>query len=189
MNTSNGYTDTPTGYIVRWSKLNAAEVSTIIEDGVEFLEVCAEYTLYDRILNVKVLINGGQYTNIHVNNSYTPEFLTDLGVPCEDTKYIKANTERFILSLIKETSTIKSYSTPVKNLMYQKQQKQPKNPLILNDEDINWLHKFNSREKTLREIDQEKEINALKKTIEDLKSEMEDLKEEIELLNAIKEEC
>ena len=73
--------------------------------------------------------------------------------------------------------------------MYQKQQKQPKNPLILNDEDINWLHKLNSREKTLREIDQEKEINALKKTIEDLKSEMEDLKEEIELLNAIKEEC
>jgi len=70
---------------------------------------------------------------------------------------------------------------------YQKAQKT--NPLILNDQDVEWLHKFNSREKTLREIDQEKEIAVLKHTIEELKAEMEDLKEEIQMLSAVNEEC
>lgn len=63
------------------------------------------------------------------------------------------------------------------------------NPLILNDQDIEWLHKFNSYEKTPKEIEQEKEIDALKSIIEDLKAEMEDLKEEIQMLTAVNEEC
>ena len=72
-------------------------------------------------------------------------------------------------------------------ILYQKPQKS--NPLILNDQDVEWLHKFNSREKTMREIDQEKEIAALKNTIEEMKAEMEDLKEEIQMLSAVNEEC
>ncbi|MEO5366089.1 MAG: hypothetical protein H7831_06990 [Magnetococcus sp. WYHC-3] len=70
---------------------------------------------------------------------------------------------------------------------YKKAQKT--NPLILNDQDVEWLHKFNSREKTLREIQQEKEIATLKNTIEELKAEMEDLKQEIQMLSAVNEEC
>jgi hypothetical protein len=89
--------------------------------------------------------------------------------------------------LNKENAPSTSYNHYTTKVPYKKSQKT--NPLILNDQDIEWLNKFNSREKTLREIDQEKQIFALQNIIEELKIEIKDLKEEIKMLNGINQEC
>jgi len=179
-----GYQTIPTGYYIKWSKLKATEVKSIVEDGLNFLEVYAEYTANSRMLHVQVLIDGGAYTNTCFNNKFTSEFLYELGIDCGSKI---TNAEKFIESLIKATSFMKYWSKPVKNMI--KKKKYNGNNLVLDDKDIKWLHKFNSREKTMREIEQEKEIAALKTIIEELKNEMKDLKEEIQMLSAVNEEC
>lgn len=199
------------GYIdYEWFKgAPGNNLQSINSEGYEFQHIVIRQDLMSKTLHIKADVIDNLGSAIHLKTvTITKELLEDFGVPFDkNLANMSLPGENLLKKIIDIMGSLNYWSkagrqaskiytpkasfTPSSHYKtktpYQKAQKT--NPLILNDQDIEWLQKFNSREKTLREIDQEKEIAALKNTIEELKAEMEDLKEEIQMLTAVNEEC
>lgn len=188
MNSS--YKTTPNGYTVEWSKITAKQVPVIIEDGIEFLNVYAEYTAYNRVMHIKVIINNGASANIKIGNSFTSELLNDFGINCENVN-LASNSERFIECLIKITSHMKYWSKPAKNLIYKQSNQYNKyknKDLTLDDLELGRpLHDENGSLKKLCN-DLKNEVNQKIERITELEQELADMKEEIEMLKAVNQE-
>ena len=184
-------------------------LESINSEGCEFQHIVIRQDLVSKTFHVKADVIDNLGSAIHLPTvTITKELLEDFGVPFDkNSANMSLSGDNLLKKIIDIMGSLNYWSKSARqaNKIYTpqapltpnshygtkilKQKAQKTNPLILNDDDVEWLHKFNSREKTLREIDQEKEIAALKNTIEELKAEMEDLKEEIQMLSAVNEEC
>lgn len=199
------------GYIdYEWFKGSPGNnLQSIKSEGYEFQHIIIRQDLVHKTFHIKADVIDNLGSAIHLQTvTITKEFLEDFGVSFDKKpENMSLSGEDLLKQMIDVMDKLNYWSdaarqaskiytpqapyTPNNNYKtktpYQKAQKT--NPLILNDQDVEWLHRSNSREKTLREIEQEKEIAALKNTIEEMKAEMEDLKEEIQMLSAVNEEC
>lgn len=199
------------GYIdYEWFKGSPGNNLQIINsEGYEFQTIIIRQDLVHKTFHIKADVIDNLGSAIHLQTvTITKELLEDFGVPFDkNSANMSLSGDNLLKKIIDIMGSLNYWSKAARQasknytpqapltpnshyktkIPYQKAQKT--NPLILNDQDVEWLHKFNSREKTLREIQQEKEIAALKITIEEMKAEMEDLKEEIQMLSAVNEEC
>lgn len=199
------------GYIdYEWFKGSPGNnLQSIKSEGYEFQHIIIRQDLVSKTFHIKADVIDNLGSAIHLPTvTITKELLEDFGVPFDrNSANMSLSGDNLLKKIIdimgslnywskaaRQASKIYTPQAPLTpnshygtKIPYQKPQKS--NPLILNDQDVEWLHRSNSREKTLREIEQEKEIAALKNTIEEMKAEMEDLKEEIQMLSAVNEEC
>jgi hypothetical protein len=196
------------GYIdFEWVKGSPGnKLQNIDSELYEFQHIILRQDLVSKLFHIRAeVIDTVSNSAINLPTvTVTKELLEDLGVVFNGNSFQEDVFLKKIIDVMGTmnywTNAAKTGTTPYNQnapstpynhyttkVPYKKSQKT--NPLILNDQDVEWLNKFNSREKTLREIDQEKQISALQNIIEDLKIEIKDLKEEIKMLNGINQEC
>ena len=167
------------GYSIDWVRLGNSNISKMVYDGVDFLEVCVEY--YDYAWSVKITVQAvpenklGIVPPIAMSAEFSKEFLEDFNINILDYDKVKKDPERLLLNLITVTSDFKCWSKQMNTLLA----KHPKYNIAKNYNKV--YHKASDHGDPYS--------NDKDAQIKELQEEIRDLKEEIEMLKAVNQEC
>lgn len=170
------------GYTIDWQRLGSGNVSKMIYDGVDFLEVYIEYFNY--AWSVKITVKAvpenklGVAPPVVMSEEFSKEFLEFFGINILDYTAVAADPERLLINLIKVTSDAQRWSkkmnTALKSSPSYSTYTTPKNFSKVYQQAPNYGDAY-STDKDAR--------------IKELEEEIKDLKEEIEMLKAVNQEC
>jgi hypothetical protein len=170
------------GYTIDWGRLGSNNISKMIFDGVDFLEVYIEY--FDYSWSVKIMVKVvpenklGIVPPIVMTQEFSKELLESFDVNILDYPAIKADPERLLINLIKVTSNEHFWSKKMNTFLNSQQ-----------------LYSTHTTPKNFSKVYQRAPIHSdayssdKDARIKELEEEIKDLKEEIEMLKAVNQEC
>jgi hypothetical protein len=167
------------GYSIDWVRLGNSNISKMVYDGVDFLEVCVEY--YDYAWSVKITVQAvpenklGIVPPIVMSAEFSKEFLEDFNINILDYDKVKKDPEKLLLNLITITSDFKCWSKQMNTLL-------SKHPKYTTAKNFNKVYQPAHNRADAYSSDKDDRIR-------ELEEEIRDLKEEIELLKAVNQEC
>jgi hypothetical protein len=171
-----------TGYIIDWERISISNVSKMIYDGVDFLEVYIEY--FDYSWAVKITVKAvpenklGAVQPVVMTEEFSKEFLEFFGINILDYTAVAADPERLLVNLVKVTSDAQRWSKKMNNFLNSQQS-----------------HSTYTTPKNFSKVYQQAHIHGdvyssdKDARIKELEEEIKDLKEEIEMLKAVNQEC
>lgn len=171
-----------TGYTIDWERMSTSNVSKMVYDGVDFLEVYIEY--FDYAWSVKITVKVVPENQLGIippavmTEEFSKEFLEFFGINILDYAAVSADPERLLVNLIKVTSDAHRWSKKMNNFLNSQQS-----------------YSTHITPKNFSKVYQQAPIHSdayssdKDARIKELEEEIKDLKEEIEMLKAVNQEC
>jgi hypothetical protein len=189
-----------TGYIIDWERISVSNVSKMIYDGVDFLEVYIEYFDYAWAVKITVKVvpenKLGVVPPVVMSEEFSKEFLEFFDINILDYNAAAADPERLLINLIKITSDAQRWSKKMNTFLNSKLGNKPNtgygNPsnIYFKENTYGHLYAENTNPSDAVKIKNlSKELEEKNQHISQLEEELKDLKEEIEMLKAVNQEC
>jgi len=185
------------GYIIDWERISISNVSKMIYDGVDFLEVYIEY--FDYAWSVKITVKAvpenklGVVPPVVMTEEFSKEFLEFFGINILDYNAAAADPERLLLNLIKVTSDAQRWSKKMNNFLNSQSAPNPNakyGNVYFKPNTYGHLYaEPNNSSDVVKIQNLTKELKEKNQHISQLEEEIKDLKEEIEMLKAVNQEC
>jgi hypothetical protein len=171
-----------TGYTIDWERFGSGNVSKMIYDGVDFLEVYIEY--FDYAWSVKITVKAvpenklGVAPPVVMSEEFSKEFLEFFGINILDYTAVAADPERLLINLIKVTSDAQRWSKKMNTTL----KSAPSYSTYTTPKNFSKVYQQAPIHSDAYSSDKDARIK-------ELEEEIKDLKEEIEMLKAVNQEC